>query len=140
MLILQPHIFKKFKDLEFGFSTRIGDNETGPYCFNLSLSVGDDKERVLKNRNKFFNALGLSFESAVIQKQVHGDKINYVTKPGNAGESDALVTDKPGLTLCISTADCTPIFIYDQKIKIIAAVHSGWRGTQKKILHKKSPH
>ena len=38
--------------------------------------------------------------------------------------------------LTISTADCTPIFIYDKLNHVIAAVHSGWRGTQKKILKK----
>ena len=29
-----------------------------------------------------------------------------------------------------------PIFIYDKKNQIISAVHSGWRGTEKKILLK----
>jgi len=33
-------------------------------------------------------------------------------------------------------ADCTPIFIYDKKNKVIVAVHSGWQGTESKILLK----
>ena len=55
-------------------------------------------------------------------------------KLGNIGEGDALITDKPNLALTISTADCTPVFIYDKENKVIAGVHSGWRGTEKKIL------
>jgi YfiH family protein len=38
--------------------------------------------------------------------------------------------------LAISSADCPAIFIYDSKEKVIAAVHSGWKGTEKKILKK----
>ena len=42
---------------------------------------------------------------------------------------DALVADRPGICLCISTADCIPILLYDRKHQAIAAVHAGWRGT-----------
>ncbi len=136
MLILQPYIFDKFPEMIFGFSTKIGDIEKPPYYFNLSTSVGDDKENVIENRKQFFNSVGLSIDNAVLQKQVHGDKITYVARPGNIGESDAMITDKTGIGLCISTADCTPVFIYEKKRKIIAAIHSGWRGTQKRITEK----
>jgi YfiH family protein len=136
MLILQPYIFKKFDNLVFGFSTKLGDNNESPYDFNLSLSVGDEKDRVLKNRNKFFDATGLSVDEAAFQKQVHGDTVSYINNPGIIGESDAMITDKPGIGLCISTADCTPVFIYEYRRDIIAAVHSGWKGTQKKIAEK----
>lgn len=136
MIILRPYIFRRFKELIFGFSTKIDVNARPPFYFNLSLSVGDDKEIVLKNREKFFSALGLSTEKAAFQKQVHGDKISYVTEPGNIGESDAMITKVPGIALCISTADCTPVFIYEPETKIIAAIHSGWRGTQKRITEK----
>ncbi len=136
MLILNPYIFKKFKEIIFGFSTKFGDNENSPYNFNLSLSVGDQKGRVLKNRKLFFETFGLSPDRAVFQKQVHGDTISYITDPGNIGESDAMITDKPGIALCISTADCTAVFIYDKKRKIISAVHSGWKGTQRRITGK----
>ena len=136
MLKLRPHIFKEFPELIFGFSTKFGENEKPPYYFNLSLSVGDERDKVLGNREKFFNELGYSTEKSVIQKQVHGDTITTISKPVNIGESDAMITDKKGIGLCISTADCTPVFIYDADKKIIAAVHSGWRGTEKKIVEK----
>ena len=71
-----------------------------------------------------------------IQKQTHSDVVRYVTKGGIVGESDAMITDKKNLGLAIGVADCTPIFIYDPENKVIAAVHSGWRGTEKRILEK----
>ncbi len=86
--------------------------------------------------NYSFKNLGLESDNVAIQKQVHGDNIKYVTKGGYCGESDALITGEKNLGLAISTADCTPVFIFDKKNKFIAAVHSGWRGTEKKILLK----
>jgi polyphenol oxidase len=65
---------------------------------------------------------------------VHGNTVRYVDKAGYAGESDAMITDMPGLGLVISAADCTSVYIYDFSRKIIAGVHAGWRGTQKNIL------
>ncbi len=63
-------------------------------------------------------------------------KLLVVENDGNCGESDALITTKNNLGLAISTADCPAIFIYDRKRKIICGVHSGWRGTSKRILEK----
>ena len=113
-----------------------GNNNADTNNFNMSFNVGDDRESVNKNRSAFFNELGLNNENVAFQKQVHGDGIKIISEGGNCGESDAMITSETGLGLGISSADCTAIFIYDTKNKIIAAVHSGWRGTSKKILEK----
>ena len=42
---------------------------------------------------------------------------------------DALITDRKGECLCISTADCVPVLCYDRKRKAIAAIHAGWKET-----------
>ena len=136
MVFIKSLLFSRYEEIIFGFSTKICIEREPPYYFNVSNSVGDDERIVTENRDLFFKELGLKPENVVFQKQVHGDKINYATKGGFCGESDALITREKNLGLAISTADCTPIFIFDKKNKIIAAVHSGWRGTEKKILLK----
>jgi polyphenol oxidase len=136
MLIIKPFIFKRFPEIVFGFSTKISPNAKPPYYFNLSYSVGDEKEIVASNRKLFFRELGLNEKMVSFQKQVHEDKINTVNSSGSCGESDALITTTKNLGLAISSADCPAIFIYDQTQKVIAAVHSGWRGTEKNILRK----
>lgn len=136
MIILKSQILSDFPDINFGFSTKIGLKRKGPFFFNMSMTVKDDKDIVNKNRNSFFNYFGLTYDNVVLQKQAHTDVITYVTSGGQIGESDALITDKPNIGLAISSADCTPIFIFDNKNKLIAGVHSGWRGTEKKILLK----
>jgi YfiH family protein len=136
MVVLKSRIFSGFPEITFGFSTKIGLNRKAPYFFNMSLTGSDNKEIVLENRTVFFNYLGLNYDEFVLQKQIHSDIITYISNGGEIGESDALITDKFNIGLAISSADCIPAFIYDKKNKVIAGVHSGWRGTEKKILQK----
>jgi YfiH family protein len=56
------------------------------------------------------------------------------TEPGEAGEGDALITNRPGLFVSIRTADCVPILLVDTVHQAVAAVHAGWRGTAAGIL------
>ena len=47
---------------------------------------------------------------------------------------DALTTNHADICLCISTADCIPVLIYDQTHHAAAAIHAGWRGTVQRIV------
>lgn len=134
--VIQSSLFKKFPEIIFGFSTKIGLNRKAPFYFNMSFSVDDKKEHVLENRREFFKYLGLDESNIAYQKQIHSDIVTIVKKPGFAGISDAMITEFPSIGLAISTADCVPIFLYDKDNNVIAAVHSGWKGTQLKILEK----
>ena len=136
MYILKPYIFNSYPEIIFGFSTKVLPGVKPPYYFNLSYSVGDDKSIVDENRKDFFEKLGLIIENVGYQRQIHSDIVKVIECGGDNGVSDALITNKKNLGLAITVADCTPIFIYDKKNKVIAAVHSGWRGTEQKILYK----
>jgi len=76
----------------------------------------------------------------VLLNQMHQDKILLVREPIETIdlrlEYDALITDTPRTFLGIRTADCLPIFIVDQKRKVIAAVHAGRQGTALHITAK----
>jgi hypothetical protein len=136
LLIIKSRILSNYPEIIFGFSTKLGGEKEAPYYFNMSHSVGDNEKTVNDNRRLFFSELRLSLENVAYQKQIHQDTITFVESGGLCGESDAMITNRNNLGLAISTADCAAIFIYDPKIKLIAAVHSGWRGTSKKILLK----
>ncbi len=135
MKIIRSKILSEYKELIHGVSTRTGCNRKAPFYFNLSLTVGDDPAIVEENRLAFFNELGIS-GSIVLQGQTHSDNVTIVETGCFLENNDALITDKKNLALAVSLADCTPILIYDREKKVIAAVHSGWRGTEKKILLK----
>lgn len=136
MQIIESQLFKRFPEIIFGLSTKIGLNHNSPFHFNLSLTVGDDPELVAKNREAFFNELGFTTSQIAIQKQIHSEIITIVEQPGLIGESDGMITTKMNLGITVSTADCVPIFVYDKMNKVIAGIHSGWRGTQKQLLLK----
>jgi YfiH family protein len=134
--ILKPYIFNNYPEIIFGFSTKILSYAKPPYYFNLSYSVGDDKGLVDKNRKDFYEAIGLTVENVGYQRQIHSDIVQVIECGGDNGASDAMITKEKNLGLAIAVADCTPIFLYDLKNKVIAAVHSGWQGTEQKILLK----
>ncbi len=136
MKIIRSKILSGFSEILHGVSTIDLTDEEDVFGFNLSFEVGDKPERVLANREKFFKALGTNYSNVAYQEQIHSDIVKIVTRPGNQGKSDAMITNRKNLALAISMADCTPILLYDLKEKVIAGVHSGWRGTSKRILEK----
>lgn len=131
--IVESKLFKKFPELKFGFSTIQGGEENSQYGFNLSYRVGDDAERVMRNRKKFFDALGIGEKQVSFQKQTHSTKSNMVSEPSFFDDSDALYTNRRNNFLALSLADCIPVFLYEPDKKIVVAIHSGWRGTLNKI-------
>ncbi|VAX19124.1 hypothetical protein MNBD_IGNAVI01-2281, partial [hydrothermal vent metagenome] len=134
MKIIKSALFNSIPEITFGLSTKRFRSSDDPFGFNLSFSIGDDEERVKKNRELFFNELELTTAQVAYQYQVHGNTIKVVESAGFVGECDALVTTRKNLGLAVTTADCTTIFIYDKINHVIAGVHSGWRGTAKNIL------
>ena len=69
--------------------------------------------------------------------QIHSDIIKIIDNDFQNNQiGDALITNKTNTPLLIKTADCIPIIIYDKENKILAVVHSGWKGTLNDITIK----
>jgi YfiH family protein len=93
-------------------------------------------ETVLSNRSIFFETLGVKERDVAGSHQVHGSEILKVETPGQYKGYDALVTNKKGILLTVTIADCTPILIFDAANQAIAAIHAGWKGTVGNIVGK----
>ncbi len=132
--IIYSTLFKKFPGLVFGFSTKTCGVSPEPYGLNLSNSVGDDPENVKRNREIFFDLLGIKEKNVTFQKQIHSTFINYSNEPQHFDGCDAIYTDKKNNFLAVSVADCIPVFLYEPVKKVVAGIHSGWKGTHGKIL------
>ena len=67
----------------------------------------------------------------VIPRQTHSLNVAVVDSPsvGGLDDVDALVTSLPRVALAVNTADCVPVLMADPAARVVAAVHSGWRGT-----------
>lgn len=72
--------------------------------------------------------------------QVHGDRIAVIDRPdltrADLEGYDAFICKLPGVAIGVRTADCVPILLYDPVQRMVAAVHSGWKGTVLKIAYK----
>lgn len=71
-------------------------------------------------------------------KQTHSDHVVESTDVtlDYQIEADAHFTEKESFGLCVVTADCVPVFFYDQETSLIAGVHAGWRGVASRIIPK----
>ena len=71
--------------------------------------------------------------------QVHGSRVAIINRPWMTREElegyDAFITNIPGVAIGVRTADCVPILLNDPVRRVIAAVHSGWKGTVLKVSH-----
>jgi YfiH family protein len=110
------------------FSTRRGGTSGSPYdSLNVGRSTEDDPAAVTENRERLLLAAGLDPSRLATAGQVHGTRVVEVLAPGHHPECDALVTRVTGVTLAVTTADCMSLLYAAPGV--VAACHSGWRGT-----------
>lgn len=128
-------------------TTRNGGVSKGDYAsMNCTPYTGDDLEAVQRNQQLLCTALHIEKEQLIIPYQTHSVNALVIDKEflqQNAEKRneqlqniDALITQEKGVCLCVSTADCTPILLYDRKQQVIAAIHAGWRGSVNYIVRK----
>lgn len=123
------------------FTTRHGGVSTGSQAsLNLAIGRGDSPENVRENLRILTHALGMDAERIVLTRQTHSDIVRVVTDADCNGpfhrdypECDALVTNTPGVSLLVFTADCTPLLLHDPVTGAVGAAHAGWRGTVQSI-------
>jgi len=123
--------------LAHGVFTRQGGVSPPPFAsLNMSVSVGDRYENVRENRSRAFRALGRAPDSVADLWQVHSADVIVAEAPRGSREylakADALITDRPEVTLFLRFADCVPILLFDPKRRVAGVAHAGWRGTLSK--------
>ena len=113
-------------------TTRAGGVSSGEFAsLNLSARVGDDPQRVARNR-AILNAC-LPAEPAWV-KQVHGTVAIDAVKATPETEADGLVTHAAGAVCAVLTADCLPVLLADRAGKTVGIAHAGWRGLAAGII------
>ena len=142
--MLGYELMKAYPNISCFSTTRHGGCSEGNYAsFNCTGYCGDEAGHVQRNRDILCELLPQKPLELIIPHQTHSTNICVIddTCIGMYGKEalediDAVVTQLPGYCLCISTADCIPVLLYDSTKKVIAAVHACWRGTVGKIVAK----
>ena len=123
--------------IRHGFFTRVGGVSEGIYQgLNIGVGSNDDPERVRENRRRVAEWMGVAPESLLSVYQVHSPDVIIATGPfpGPRPQADAIVTDRPGLALGASSADCGPVLFADAEARVIGAAHAGWKGALAGVL------
>jgi YfiH family protein len=114
-----------------GFLGRRGGVSTGA---TAGLDMGrrglPPTPELIENQRRAIAAVAPGTQLVTVY-QIHSADAVAVTQPWRDDarpHADALVTDRPGLTLGILTADCAPVLFADRKAGVVAAAHAGWKG------------
>ena len=136
--MIKSKLLSKYQNISHGFFNKLGGYSDGIYkSLNCGVGSNDKKNNINKNLKKVCKKISCARNKLVLLNQIHSNKVFSINKiPQKKLIGDGLITSKNKLALGILTADCAPIFFLDPKIKIIAAVHSGWKGAYKKIVYK----
>jgi len=106
----------------------------------------DEYNLAINSYKNLCNAIGSNYINTVKTNQNHTDTIKIANKKIKEDEpdfnleeykeTDGIVTNKKNLILSTTNADCILLLLFDPIKKVIANVHSGWRGTLQRISTK----
>ena len=128
--MLEYSLLKSYKNI-FAFTTTKQTFDDPAPRF-----TGDKEEEYIHNRSILSNVLKIPTVRLIFPRQTHSNRTVEISEiPSNELQAtDALITNKKGFCICVQTADCVPILLYDPKNVVVAVVHAGWRGTVRKIV------
>jgi polyphenol oxidase len=137
-MTLGSSLLSAIPGLRHAFFSREGGVSEGIYAaLNGGLGSRDDPAKVVENRRRMAEQLGVSPAHLVSVHQIHSPDVVVVTGPWNGDarpKADALVTDVEDLAISVTTADCGPILFVDPNARVIGAAHAGWKGALTGVL------
>ena len=131
----------KFQQINHGFFDKKGGKSTGIYkSLNCGIGSSDSKKNVLNNLKIVCKKINCSSKNLILLNQIHSNKFYFINKNYKFKKKklngDALITNVKKIALGVIVADCVPILIYDKNLKIISAIHAGWKSVYKEIIKK----
>ena len=130
----------KIKNLKHGFFNSVGGKSKNIYkSLNCGPGSKDNSLNIKKNLEIVRKKISSKAKNIFLLHQIHSNKFIYIDekyKNKKKPKADAIVTNQKNLPIAVLTADCAPILIYDNKIRMIAAIHAGWKGAFKGIINR----
>lgn len=117
--------------IRHGYFTRAGGVSQGIYGgLNTGTGSSDDPANVTENRRRVAAWMGVEPAYLLTAHQIHSPDVVIAREPftGERPKADAVVTDRPGIAVGASTADCGPVLFADKRARVVGAAHAGWKG------------
>ena len=124
-------------NINYGFFTRQNGESLDNYqSLNCSYSSGDKTEIVKKNITIAKDKLNLKNKKLKLINQTHSNKVLFLNQNNfsDTMDVDGIITLDKNICLGILTADCCPIFLFDDKATFICNLHAGWKGCYLNII------
>lgn len=145
--LLQFDLFAKEANVVHFSTTRYGGVSDGTFAsLNLGNFSDDNPLNIVENRAIVARMFYKTSDDFVIPHQTHGSEVLLIDEDflclSNTQKTeilygvDATITREKNIFICVTTADCVPILLFDRKNSVIAAIHAGWRGTVQRIVQK----
>jgi len=96
-------------------------------------------DRKTKEVEKFLHRITSREKELISLSQMHQDECVIMTsgdKLKTRYKGDAVLTDRDDIFISVWVADCVPIFLVEEKRRVVGLVHAGWRGTLMGIVQK----
>lgn len=122
---MEKYIIENYEFIKYtiGKANYIFSTSTNNLNFNINSEEGMSNLRKLKD---WFQLKEIGY-----LKQIHSNLVyNY---DGELHQGDGIITNRRKIGIGVFTADCVPVLIYDNVNQVIAAVHSGWKGTLNEV-------
>ena len=122
---------KKLKKLKHCFFSRKKGFSNGIYkSLNCGKGSKDNKNNINKNLSFVAKTMAVKRDKLVLMHQTHSNKVIEIKKNNYRKKiiADAMITKMKDLAICVLTADCVPIIVYDSRSEIIGCIHAGWKG------------
>ncbi|XP_046574205.1 purine nucleoside phosphorylase LACC1-like isoform X1 [Haliotis rubra] len=120
-----------------GYSTRCGGITSIPSLASLNLLYTprkrDSRLTVAENLRRLARTARFDPDQFHVTRTNHANKVWVVGKE-QSEKYDAIVTDKPGVTVAAAGADCTPLLFVDPVKRVCGAAHAGYLGTLKRVV------
>jgi len=117
--------------LRHGFLTRV------PHVDVSTVDKAEALRRLHDHHEAALTELGMERWPRIAGQQVHGAEILVVREPeiaqaaqGPVPGIDGFVTDRSGVALVVSVADCAAVYLVDPVHRALGLVHSGRNGTE----------
>jgi YfiH family protein len=121
------------------FFTRRGGHAPSPFDSLHFGTAGQSADQLASNVRTAAAVLGVTPARLYTATQVHGKDAIAVRGTEDRSEvlackADALASAAAGVACGVKVADCVPVLVADRASGAVAAIHSGWQGTEVNVV------
>ena len=124
-------------EIKHCFFSRNNGTSKGIYkSLNCGIGSKDSKDNIQNNLNLVSKEFNIKKSNLILMNQTHSNKVEVINKITNVARinCDAMLTKNNDIALCVLTADCVPILVFERNKKIIGCIHAGWKGAINGII------